>query len=126
MACTARRSRPSGLPSARRLPASPTSIAALSKSAVLCVWEVNIDGLAVLQQVRPAVRGLFLRLVERGHGLRVAAGCRDAEAGRLAGLGAKMMVPSGDQLAPRLRVTLVSVSGVPPLTGTLRISDDVT
>ena len=83
-------------------------------------------GLAAGQHLRPAVRGLLLRLVERRQGLRVAAGRGDTEQAGLAGLGAKTIVPSSDQLAPRLLVTLVSVRGVPPLTGTFRISAAVT
>jgi hypothetical protein len=64
-----------------------------------------------------------LSSVVRGCGSPPAAETRNSP---LDGLGAKTIVPSAAQLAPRLCVTLQSVSGVPPLTGTLRISDAVT
>jgi len=44
----------------------------------------------------------------------------------LAGLGAKTIVPSGPQLAPRERSVSQSLIGEPPLTGTFRISPGVT
>jgi len=44
----------------------------------------------------------------------------------LPGLGAMTMVPSGDQLAPRLRSTLQTVWAVPPVAGILRSSEGVT
>ena len=61
----------------------------------------------------------------------VVTGCASPPAAEtrnrpLEGLGAKMIVPSSDQLAPRLLVTLVSVRGVPPVIGTFRNSAAVT
>ena len=44
----------------------------------------------------------------------------------LAGLGAITIVPSSDQLAPRLRSTLQSDCAVPPVAGILRSSEGVT
>ena len=44
----------------------------------------------------------------------------------LPGSGANTIVPSPPHDAPRLRLTLVIVSGVPPAVGTLRISVAVT
>ena len=44
----------------------------------------------------------------------------------LPGSGANTIVPSAPQEAPRLRLTLVIVSGVPPDAGTFRISVAVT
>ena len=102
-----------------------TSIVALSKSAVDWVWDVKITALPPGSTCGQRCVASFFALSS------VVTGCASPPAAEtrnrpLAGLGAKMIVPSSDQLAPRLLVTLVSVRGVPPVTGTFRISAAVT
>src|SRR3954447_22751643 len=98
---------------------------ALSKLPAACVWEVKITALASGSTCghRWVDSRFDLSSVVSGCGSPPPAGTRNSP---LAGFGANTIMPSEPQLAPRLRASLHKVSGVPPLTGTLRISDEVT
>ena len=98
---------------------------ALSKSPVAWVCEVKMTALPSGSTCGQRWVDSFLRLVERRDRLRLAAGRRHLEQAARR-VRREHDVPSGPQLAPRLRETLQRVRGVPPLTGSLRISDDVT
>ena len=75
---TGRRSHPSAGPCARRSPGQHLDRRVVEVRGRLGVGRED-HGLAAGQHLRPAVRGLLLRLVERGDRLGVAAGRRDTE-----------------------------------------------